>query len=187
MNRINSTHSSADRGLDAYWTPPEATGALLKLESLPQSIADPCCGSGAILNVLAAAGHITFGSDIVDYGWPNTVIRDYLAGPIEMNGVGLVTNPPYRLAESFIRKAISDRCHYHAWLLRLNFLESMRRKAFFEANPPSRIWVSSRRLPMMHRLGWTGPVAPSNHCFAWFIWAASCEKSRVGFFDWRAV
>ena len=95
MSQINSSHSRADRGLDCYWTPPGATAALLKLESLPRSIADPCCGTGAILDVVAAAGHFTFGSDVVDYGWPNTVIRDYLAAPIEMNGVGIVTNPPY--------------------------------------------------------------------------------------------
>jgi hypothetical protein len=67
--RVNSTHSHADRGLDAYWTPPEATTALLKIESVPRSVADPACGSGAILDALKAAGHIVHGSDIADYGW----------------------------------------------------------------------------------------------------------------------
>jgi hypothetical protein len=93
--RVNSTH--ADRGLDAYWTPPEATTALLKIESVPRSVADPACGSGAILDVLRAAGHIVHGWDIAYYGWPHSVVRDYLAGPVEMNGVAIVTNPPYRL------------------------------------------------------------------------------------------
>jgi hypothetical protein len=106
--RVNSTHSHADRGLDAYWTPPEATTALLKIESVPRSVADPACGSGAILDVLRAAGHIVHGSDIADYGWPHTVIRDYLAEPVEMNGVAIVTNPPYRLAQKFIQKALDD-------------------------------------------------------------------------------
>ena len=58
----------------AGWTPirtaPEATTALLKIESVPRSVADPACGSGAILDVLRAAGHMVHGSDIVDYGWP---------------------------------------------------------------------------------------------------------------------
>ncbi len=182
--RINATHNRADRGLDPYWTPSAATSALLKIENVPNSVADPACGSGAILNVLREAGHVVHGSDIVDYGWPHTVIRDYLAGPILMNGVAIVTNPPFRLAREFIQKSLDDRAHFAAFLLCLNFLESVRRKKFFETHPPSRIWDSSRRLPMMHRLGWAGPMAPSNDCFAWFVWDDSKEKARVKFFDW---
>jgi hypothetical protein len=75
--RINSTHNHADRAPDAYWTPPEATAALLRIESVPRFVADPACGSGAILDVLRAAGHMVY----ADYGWLHTVIRDYLAGP----------------------------------------------------------------------------------------------------------
>ena len=165
--------------------PPEATTALSKIESVPRSVADPACGSGAILDVLRAAGHNVHGADIVDYGWPHTVVRDYLAGPVEMNGVAIVTNPPYRLAQKFIQKALDDGTRFAAFLLRLNFLESMRRKEFFETHPPSRVWVSSRRLPMMHRHGWTGSKAPSNHCYAWFVWDESREKARLNFFDWK--
>lgn len=159
----------------------------MRIENLPKSIADPCVGTGAILDVLSAAGHVGHGADIVDHGWPHSVVRDYLAEPIVMNGVGIVTNPPYRLAQQFIEKALADGASYAAFLRRLNFLESMRRKAFFDRSPPSRIWVSSRRLPMMHRLGWTGPEASSNHAFAWFVYDDSEEKNRVGYFDWKEV
>jgi hypothetical protein len=31
--RINARHSNSRRGLDAYWTPPEATRALMAAES----------------------------------------------------------------------------------------------------------------------------------------------------------
>jgi hypothetical protein len=106
--RVNARARTSDYPLDAYPTPPEATRALLAVERLPKSIADPACGTWAILNVLKAEGHIVHGSDIVDYGAPYTVIRDYLADPIEMNGVGIVTNPPYRLALEFVRKALGD-------------------------------------------------------------------------------
>lgn len=184
--RINLTHSLADRGLDCYWTPAEAVRALTEIERLPAAaIIDPCCGNGAILNVLEAAGYMVHGIDIVDYGWPGTVIRDYFAGPVRMDGVALVTNPPYRLAQRFIEKALDDGTRFAAFLLRLNFLESMRRKRFFETHPPSRIWVSSRRLPMMHRQGWTGRKSTSNHCYAWFVWDESKEKQVVKHFDWK--
>jgi hypothetical protein len=45
-------------------------------------------GAGAILDALSVAGHIVHGADVV----PHTVIRDYLAEPIVMNGA-----PPINL------------------------------------------------------------------------------------------
>jgi hypothetical protein len=129
-----------------------------------------------------------FGADIVSYGWPHTIIRDYLAEPVCMVDTGIVTNPPFRLAEAFIRKAISDGCHYHAWLLRTNFLESVSRLALWRAMPPSRIWISSRRLPMMHRLGWAGPKSSSNVSYMWAVWdAASNDNCKLDFFDWKEI
>jgi hypothetical protein len=190
--RINSTHTHADRGLDAYWTPTCATRALMAVERLPLSVADPAVGSGAILDVLRdEGGHIVHGRDVVNYGWPHTVIQDYLAEPIEMNGdIGIVTNPPYRLAMDFIEKAFADGAKYSAWLLRLNFLESMRRKPFFEANPPTRLHIFSRRLPMQNRLGWTGREAPSNMAFAWFIFdrrGLADNRPQLNFVDWKST
>ena len=167
---FNGCRPRAERGLDAYFTPPEAVRALMRIENLPLSIADPCCGNGAILNVLREAGHIVHGADIRDYGWPHTVVRDYLAEPIIMHDVGIVSNPPYMLALEFLQKAIADGAAYHAWLLRSNFLESNGRLPFFASHPPSRIWISSRRLPVMHREGGTGPRTGSNACMAWFVW-----------------
>lgn len=39
---------------------------------------------------------------------------------------------------------------------------------------------------MMHRDGWKGPRAPSNTCFAWFVWNACSEQKRVvDWFDWK--
>src|SRR5262249_47355316 len=74
--------------------------------------------------------------------------------------VGIVSNPPFTLAEQFVRRAIAA-APYSAWLLRLNWLEGCARKRLFDEFPPARIRVSSRRLPF-HRLGYTGPKAASN-------------------------
>jgi hypothetical protein len=177
---------------DFFWETSTATVLALKaIERLPKSIADPCCGTGAILDVLAEAGHIVHGADLIDYGWKGgrvTMIPDYyLAEPIEMNGVGIVTNPPYRLAEAFIPR-LADGCSYHAWLLRTNFLESVSRLALWREHPPSRIWISSRRLPMMHRQGWNGRKASSNVAYLWTVWdAASNDNCRLDWFDWKSL
>lgn len=186
---INQTHTFEARGLDSYATPAVAVRALMRAERLPRSVADPCCGAGSILDTLKEAEHVVHGADIIDRGWPHTIIRDFLEAPILMHDVGIVSNPPYRLALQFVEKAIADRCGYHAWLLRTNFLESMGRMAFFERSPPSRLHIFSRRLPMMHRENWTGPRASSNTSYAWYVWDSRGGDNRpqLNWLDWNAA
>jgi hypothetical protein len=179
--RINSTHSRAERGLDMYPTPPEATRSLLALESFPRVVWEPAAGDGAIVDVLRAAGHDVIASDVADYGAGFTV-ADYLTAPVPPGVEAIVTNPPFSLLLEFAAKAVREVPHV-ALLARLNALESARRLPFYRAHPP-RVLVSSRRLPMMHRAGWDGPRASSNHTFAWLVW-----RDGVGgtwdVFDWR--
>jgi len=185
---INSSHPHNDRGLDAYFTPSEAIDALIRLERdhIPGRLWEPACGDGAIVLPLRRAGYLVAATDIADYGLDCSVSHvDYLAADIVPQTEGIITNPPYRLALAFARKAISE-VGYVALLLRTNFLESVSRLSFFREYPPARIWISSRRLPMMHRFGWTGPRASSNTCFAWFIWDANAQQKRiVDWFDWK--
>jgi hypothetical protein len=162
----------------------------MKIEKLPKAICDPCVGDGAILKVLASAGHAVMGMDIVDRGWPGTVICDYLIapGPFDAN---VITNPPYRLAFEFLQKAIADGCPFIAFLLRTNFLESQKRKPFFEQHPPTRIWISSARLPMMNRGDWIGRTSSSNTSYAWFVYdtldASPGPRPVLKWFDWKEL
>jgi hypothetical protein len=68
--RIQSSHHHTDRGLDPYFSPPEATASLLGIEAehLPKRIWEPAAGDGAIVRPLQAAGFTVMASDIVDYG-----------------------------------------------------------------------------------------------------------------------
>jgi hypothetical protein len=114
-------------------------------------------------------------------------IVDYLKAKPHPTVQGVVTNPPFKLAVQFAEKALRE-VPYLALLLRTNFLGSKTRLPFFRRHPPARIWISSRRLPMMHRYGWQGPRAPSNTCFGWFVWdARSSQKRLVDWFDWQEL
>jgi hypothetical protein len=180
--RIQSCHTADARALDAYFTPREATDSLIRVESLPRVLREPAAGDGAIVTPLREAGHTVTAADIYDYGAGFPVENYLTAAP---STTPIVTNPPFRLALKFAQKALAET-DYVALLLRTNFLESTSRLPFFRRHPPARIWISSRRLPMMHRHGWAGPRAPSNTCHAWFIWDAGAERSGiVGWFDWR--
>ena len=188
--RIQGSHHHVDRGLDAYFSPPEAVFSLLNIESsyLPKFIWEPAAGDGAIVRPLQAAGFRVIASDIADYGLAGCRIGvDYLSAKPVPGIEGIVTNPPYKLAVRFAKKALRET-RYLALLLRTNFLESTARLQFFRRHQPARIWISSRRLPMMHRHGWKGPRAPSNTCFAWFVWDARSEQKRVvDWFDWKQI
>lgn len=182
--RIQS-RAAHNNNLDPYFTPREATISLIQLERIPECLWEPAAGDGAISKILLAAGYKVFSSDIEDYGYSDSSLLDYMASTVLADGI--ITNPPYRLALAFARKAISE-VRYVALLLRTNFLESTARLPFFRETPPSRVWVASRRLPMMHRLGWDGPKAPSNTCHAWFVWdrrGGPLGGCRVGWYDYR--
>lgn len=73
---------------------------------------------------------------------------NYLEMKIVPKPTVIITNPPFLLAEQFIRKALSDVKDdgYVVMLLRLNFFGSKARKAFFEEFMPERVYVHHRRM-----------------------------------------
>lgn len=185
-------HSHADRGHDFYATPREAVDAFLAIEKkwLPEgAIWEPACGDGAIVLPLRESGRTVYATDLVGRGCPDsTAGLDFLRdGRYPGRGVtkAIITNPPFKLAWQFVERALQE-CDYVAMLLRLAFLEGCARKTWFEMRPLARVHVSSRRLPMMHRHGWTGPKAGSAVCHAWFVWDRRHEgRPQIQWFDWK--
>jgi hypothetical protein len=167
-------HALVERGADLYETPRCATEALLRAERLPRCVWEPAAGRGAIVNVLRDRGHAVIASDLVDYGALDFV-RDFLAvteAPADVEAV--ITNPPYKIAGEFAARAL-DLVPEVYLLLRLAFLESVKRTDILERRNLARVHVFRERLPMMHRDNWSGPRASSAIAFAWFVW---CRDHR---------
>jgi hypothetical protein len=139
----------------------------LKVEELPKRIWEPACGPGSIVKVLLAHGHDVVASDIENFGFNG--VADFLTLRLGYTDRTIVTNPPYRLAEQFVRQAVTFS-PLVIMLLRLAFLESVRRTNILEKSGLARIHVFRNRLPMMHRKNWDGPKASSAMPFAWFCW-----------------
>jgi hypothetical protein len=183
-------HALADRKDDFYATPPEAVAAFLRAERayLPGVLWEPACGDGAIVKPLRAAGYTVHATDLVARGCPDSRAgEDFLMPfPVPPGLGGVVTNPPFKLAQAFVDRALLVT-PYVAMLLRLAFLEGAERRPWLEGGPLARVHVSSRRLPMMHRDGWEGNHASGSIAFAWFIWDRRHEGEPViRWFDWRA-
>jgi hypothetical protein len=170
-------HSFAERQNDLYETPPAATRALMRAESLPRHIWEPASGRGAITDVLHAGGHEVLATDLIDYGIAGQAGNcDFLLEHKLPDGIeAIVTNPPFKNAGEFVEHAL-QLCPRVIMLLRLAFLESERRCPILENRGRARIHVFRKRLPMLHRDGWEGPKASSAIPFAWFVW----DRSHTG-------
>lgn len=157
---------------DLYESPPEAVTSLLRAENLPDVIWEPACGPGVIVRGLRATGRQVYATDLVNYTSPDQDQYgwDFLSERQLPLGVqAIVTNPPFKLAGEFVAHAL-ELCPRVVMLLRLAFLESERRRPILDGGHLARVHVFRRRLPMMHRAGWTGKHSNSGMAFAWFAW-----------------
>jgi hypothetical protein len=169
----NTRHRYADRGNDLYETPREAVLTLLAVERVPRQVWEPACGPGAIVRVLKERRHDVLATDLVDYRTPLQDAHgiDFLAlGSADpSSGRAIITNPPYMHAVAFVRRAL-ELSPWVAMLLRLAFITGTTRCDIMDHGNLARVHVFSKRLPMMHRDGWTGRKASARMDFAWFIW-----------------
>src|ERR1700748_1964644 len=97
---------------DDFPTPPWATRALIehiigdKPALLKMSCLEPACGAGHMAKVLKEYFREVKSADAFHYGY--APVRDFLTYPYETNAVDwVITNPPFRLAEEFVLRAMA--------------------------------------------------------------------------------
>lgn len=152
---------------DFYPTPPEATEALLRVETFDGPIWEPACGDGAICRVLEGAGYDVVATELVDRGYGETG-RDFLL-EWQPRAPNIVTNPPFKLAVPFVRKSIDLTTGKVAMLLKIAFLEGVERSTLFASTPLARVHVFSKRVTFRNTA--RGDVSGSGMmAFAWFVW-----------------
>lgn len=162
----------ARRADDFYPTPPDATRALLPLIAhWPRNAWEPCCGNGAISEVLRTAGFCIFSSDIVDRGYGDD-IRDFFAVELCVcDATTVITNPPFNRAEEFIGHARKLGMERMALLLKVSFWSARKRLSTFQEWPPSSIH------PLTWRLDFDGRGAPTMDVM-WCLWEPGSTKTR---------
>ena len=153
---------------DFYPTPPEATEALLRVETFDGPIWEPACGDGAISRVLEAAGYEIISTDLVDRGY-GTPRVDFL---METRGLApnIVTTPPFKMVAPFMARSVALTTKKVALLARLACLEGSERGKIYDSTPLARIWVFRRRITIW-RNGIVNSHAGGMTSFAWFVWS----------------
>ncbi|WP_411033820.1 hypothetical protein [Shinella sp. BYT-45] len=191
--------SQEEQGDKLYETAAEATRSLLALESFSAVVKEPFVGKGAILRVMEAAGYDMVISDLRDRGVATRhgelqQVGNFLhSEPGETLGMDIVSNPPYgRDANACLAHALRvHRPRKMAVLLNLNFMcgfDDPDRVFVMDENPPSRVYVFTRRLEMMHRDGWAGPEASSQMNTAWFVWERNADGTYgLGRGRWETI
>lgn len=165
---------------DDFPTPPWATRGLIehvledKKSLANMSCLEPACGAGHMAKVLKEYFGQVQSADTHQYGYGQQ--RNFLTYPYETNAVDwVITNPPFRLAEEFVLRALRVARHGVAILARTVFLESVGRYgAIFRDNPPTKFAQFAERVPMVRgRLDIKATTATG---YAWLVW----EKHSLG-------
>jgi hypothetical protein len=161
--------ASPKNALDDFPTPPWATRALAEHVITPTGTClEPACGRGHMSATLAEYFGSVTSSDICDYGFGE--IEEFLEssyGPDSFDWV--ITNPPFILAEKFIRRSTEIARVGIAMLTRTAFIESVDRyNRLFKVNPPLRVAQFVERVPMV--IGRLQRDASTATAYAWMVW-----------------
>lgn len=163
---------------DFYCEPAWAVDALLEAERFVEWVYDPACGRGNIPERCKARGLKVLASDLVSRGYGHTPLNFLTHQPLEDAApTNIICNPPFELAEYFIKRSLELATHKVAMLLRWSFAEGgtgktekqkLRRWCLEEA-PLSRVYVFANRVSMP-----PGNVSVSAKggavAFGWFVW-----------------
>lgn len=152
--------------MDFYPTPEVAIRVLLDNVKFDGKIWECASGDGSISKVLESSGYQVESSDLRTEGVYGQGGVDFLMDNRKVENI--VTNPPYFLAENFVMKAIQNAEKKSAFLLRVAFLESMKRYHLYTQHPPEKVIVISRRIPFFAKGEWHATGSTFAH--AWYVW-----------------
>lgn len=168
---------------DFYITPEWCIDLFLKEFGRPigSEIFEPCAGNGVIIKTL----HRNFNSltikaceireeeknNLLNAGASEVYCYDFLKFEGSNPYIDLViTNPPYCIAQEIIEKSFEYAPKAEVvMLLRLAFLESKKRKKFWDKHPLTQLY------PLLQRPSFTGKGTDAT-AYGWFVWSQYRDK-----------
>ncbi len=182
---------------EAWETSRWAVEAILRVELLTGVVLDPCCGTGVITEVVESAGYFCIASDLYDWGFEARHGVDFLSAKYleEIQDAGglpaefsVAMNPPFSKATDFVDRARELGARKILCFQRQAWRESDRRRLWWEANPPARVWLCGDRadswlfsVPPEERAEMSGRNMPS----AWYVWERGHKGAEIGGAIWR--
>lgn len=161
MSSTNRSEARKQHIADYYVTPINEIEKFLKNISIDGKILDPCAGGDSInkMSYPVALKNIYGDIDITTLDIREDSLAEIKANYLNYNCKNqydvIITNPPFNQAFEIIKKALDDVKDGGKviMLLRLNFLGSKERNKWLLNNPPSEIWVHTKRMSFIKGKG----------------------------------
>ncbi len=169
-----SSHTKKERVEEDYYaTPPKAVEDLLDRENFGD-VWECACGEGHISEVLKKHNLHYLSSDLINRNYGE--VEDFLLTKRIHKG-DIITNPPFSKSTEFAFKSLEilQEGRKLALLLRIQFLESIKRQALFNQYPPQYIYVFVRNIRCARNGDFKNATGNAS-TYAWFVW----EKGYVG-------
>ena len=172
----SSNHSESERVKDDFYATPKIAVDKLFLEleklkiNLPKIIIEPSVGTGSIAIPFCKKGYSIIGFDIIDRGFPNTNVADWLTvSRPDIDNLAIVANFPYNKIQDHTEHSLSvlKDGEYLIELAKIQFLEGKARREMFNKNPPKYVLVFSERIKCLangENVGGSSAI-----CFCWYI------------------
>lgn len=161
---------------DFYATNPLALELFLqnKYFKLNDNIWECACGKGHLSEKLKEHKYNVKSTDLINRGYGE--VLDFLKFDGKWDG-DILTNPPFKLAEDFVEKAMSilEDGNNLILLLKVQFLESDSRFLLFKKYPLKYLYVHSSRQQCCKNAEFEKYTA-TTQCYCWFVW----EKGYTG-------
>lgn len=185
MQRRVEPHDS----FEDFPTPPWATRALCRwlFDNQPTNhltFRDPCANRGYMVRPLQEYTPHVDAMDIFDYGM-GFPVQDYLFPGTIPEVDWTFMNPPFRLAEQFIARALDTSRKGIAVLVRSAFLEGVGRyNSLYRFTPPHHILQFTERV-VMHkgRVTKDGSTATS---YCWLVWELDRDPGQTNM-HWTGI
>jgi hypothetical protein len=187
----STTTPSRPGALDRFYTPDDCAAACVATlgDLRGQRVWEPHAGGGGFVRALLNAGAVVTASDLDPEAAGlnlrcTTFVGDFLAYPADDGNepAWVVGNPPYNDAEAHVRHAIAHASIGVGMLLRLAFLETEKRRAFWREHPATEVHV------LVNRPSFTGGGNDSA-AYGWFVWRRWCSRgvpTAMYHLNWRA-
>lgn len=168
--------------LDDFPTPPWATRALLThvIRTSPtESALEPAAGRGYMSEVLKEFFNEVDSYDIEPYDYCAAMEGGFLEHPMFDGSLGpthdwVITNPPFKLAEAFVKRALGVARRGVAMLCRTVIIEGKHRfEHLYSVEKPAIIAQFVERVPMVE--GRVDPKASTATGYCWVVW----DKNRA--------
>jgi hypothetical protein len=163
---------------DYYATPSRALDAIIPYLN-NNKIWECACGEGSLSSRLKENGFEVRESDLIIRNYPCEQL-DFLMCFDKWDG-DILTNPPFAFAKEFVEHSLMliGEGQKVFMFLRVQFLESQKRRYLFDASPPKYMLVYSKRNPQCAKNGDFSKPTGNASMYCWFVWEKGFKGDTI--------